>query len=160
MKHHPAVLKCPFRSPRHLFTYDPVLNPELIIGVRRFVKNVAELSIKLTRAETRQNELATLYKKIRSSLDNANEVETIPVIANDPALKSIRDQILRVEQNIMEQSKKYGPKHPVMVRVNSELKILQTKYEQEIQRIIKTIKNEAPTKRLNTSKYFAFFITK
>ena len=105
-------------------------------------QKLAELSIELTRAETRQNELATLYKKIRSSLDNANEVETIPVIANDPALKSIRDQILKVEQNIMEQSKKYGPKHPVMVRVNSELKILQTKYDQEIQRIIKTIKSE------------------
>ncbi|MBW2592922.1 MAG: polysaccharide biosynthesis tyrosine autokinase [Deltaproteobacteria bacterium] len=105
-------------------------------------QKLAELSLKLTRAETRQNELATLYKKIRSSLDNANEVETIPVIANDPALKSIRDQILRVEQNIMEQSKKYGPKHPVMVRVNSEFKIMQNKHEQEIQRIIRTIKNE------------------
>jgi len=105
-------------------------------------QKLAELSIELTRAETRQKELATLYKKIRSSLDNANEVETIPVIANDPALKSIRDQIHKVEQNIMEQSKKYGPKHPVMVRVNSELKVLQTKHAQEIQRIIKTIKNE------------------
>lgn len=105
-------------------------------------QKLAELSIELTRAETRQKELATLYKKIRSSLDNANEVETIPVIANDPALKSIRDQIHKVEQNIMEQSKKYGPKHPVMVRVNSELKVLQTKHAQEIQHIIKTIKNE------------------
>lgn len=105
-------------------------------------QKLAELSISLTRAETRQKELATLYKKIRSSFDKANEVETIPVISNDPALKSIRDQILKVEQNIMEQSKKYGPKHPVMVRVNSELKILQTKHGQEIQRIIKTIKNE------------------
>lgn len=105
-------------------------------------QKLAELSIELTRAETRQKELATLYQKIRSSLDNANEVETIPVIANEPALKSIRDQILKVEQNIVEQSKKYGPKHPVMVRVNSELKVLQTKHSQEIQRIIKTIKNE------------------
>jgi capsular exopolysaccharide synthesis family protein len=105
-------------------------------------QKLAELSIELTRAESRQKELATLYKKIRSSLDNANEVETIPVIANEPALKSIRDQILKVEQIIMEQSKKYGPKHPVMIRVNSELKILQTKHDQEIQRIIKTIKNE------------------
>ena len=105
-------------------------------------QKLAELSIELTRAETRQKELATLYKKIRSSFDNANEVETIPVIANEPALKSIRDQILKVEQNIMEQSKKYGPKHPVMVRVNSELKVLQTKHAQEIQRIIKTIKNK------------------
>ncbi len=105
-------------------------------------QKLAELSIELTRAETRQKELATLYQKIRSSLDNANEVETIPVIANEPALKSIRDQILKVEQNIVEQSKKYGPKHPVMVRVNSELKVLQTKHAQEIQRIIKTIKNE------------------
>ncbi len=113
-------------------------------------QKLAATSRELAQAESRQKELATLYKKIRSSLKKAREVETIPVVADDPVLKSIQGQIFKVEQNIMEQSKKYGPKHPVMVRVNSELTILKTKRNQEIQRIIKTVKNRYELANSNT----------
>jgi capsular exopolysaccharide synthesis family protein len=104
-------------------------------------QKMAELGSKLAQAETRENELATLYDKIRRSLNSSDELITIPVIADDPSLEKIRENVLRAEQNIIEQSKKYGRKHPVMIRAKSELKILQTKRDQEIGRIVKTVKN-------------------
>jgi polysaccharide biosynthesis transport protein len=113
-------------------------------------QKMAELGNELAQAETRQNELATIYKKIRTSLNNFQELETMPVIADDPTFKTIRDLILKVEQNIMEQSKKYGPKHPVMVRVKSELNVLQAKQNQEIRRIIKTVENRYDLAKSNT----------
>jgi capsular exopolysaccharide synthesis family protein len=113
-------------------------------------QKLAQLGSELAKAETRQKELETLYTKIKKSLNNYEELETIPVIADDPVLKLIRNQILKVEQNIMEQSKKYGPKHPVMVRVNSELTILKTKRNQEIRHIIKTVKNRYELANSNT----------
>lgn len=113
-------------------------------------QKLAGLGSELAQAETRQKEFETIYKKIKKSLNNFEELETIPVIADDPALKLMRDQILKVEQNIMEQSKKYGPKHPVMLRVKSELAILQTKRNQEIRHIIKTVKNRYELANSNT----------
>jgi len=113
-------------------------------------QKLAQLSTELAQAETRQKELETLYAKIRKSQNNYEELATIPVIADDSVLKLIRDQILKVEQNIMEQSKKYGPKHPVMDRVNSELAILKTKRNQEIRHIIRTVKNRYELANSNT----------
>jgi polysaccharide biosynthesis transport protein len=113
-------------------------------------QKMAELGNELAQAETRQNELATIYKKIRKSLNNFQELETMPVIADDPTLKTIRDMILKVEQNIMEQSKKYGSKHPTMLRVKSELNVLQAKQNQEIRRIIKTVENRYDLAKSNT----------
>jgi len=113
-------------------------------------QKLAQLSTGLAQAETRQKELETLYAKIRRSQNNYEELETIPVIADDSVLKLIRDQILKVEQNIMEQSNKYGPKHPVMDRVNSELAILKTKRNQEIRHIIRTVKNRYELANSNT----------
>lgn len=113
-------------------------------------QKLSQLGSELAKAETRQKELETLYAKIKKSLNNYEELETIPVIADDSVLKLIRDQILKVEQNIMEQSKKYGPKHPVMVRVKSELTILKTKRNQEIRHIIKTVKNRYELANSNT----------
>jgi capsular exopolysaccharide synthesis family protein len=113
-------------------------------------QKMAELSSKFAQAETRENELATLYHKVRQSLNKFQELITIPVIADDPALEKIREHILRAEQNIIEKSKKYGYKHPVMVRAKSELLVLQTKRDQEIRRIVKTVKNRYELARSNT----------
>jgi uncharacterized protein involved in exopolysaccharide biosynthesis len=113
-------------------------------------QKMAELGSKLAQAETRENELATLYDKIRRSLNSSDELITIPVIADDPSLEKIRENVLRAEQNIIEQSKKYGRKHPVMIRAKSELKILQTKQNQEIGRIVKTVKNRYELACFNT----------
>ena len=113
-------------------------------------QKMAELGSKLAQAETRENELATLYDKIRRSLNRSEELITIPVIADDSALEKIREHVLRAEQNIIEQSKKYGRKHPVMIRAKSELKILQTKRDQEIRRVVKTVKNRYELASSNT----------
>jgi succinoglycan biosynthesis transport protein ExoP len=104
-------------------------------------QKLAELGNELAQAETRQNELASIYKKIQTSHNDFEALETMPVIADDPNVKAIRDQILKAEQNSMDQSKKYGPKHPLMIRVKSELNVLQAKRNQEIRRIIKTVEN-------------------
>ena len=113
-------------------------------------QKLAELGKELAKAETRQDELASIYKKIQTSRNDFEALETMPVIADDPNVKSIRDQILKAEQNSMDQSKKYGPKHPLMIRVKSELNVLQAKRNQEIRRIIKTVENRYDLAKSNT----------
>jgi len=103
-------------------------------------QKLAELSTKLTLAETRRKELEVLYEKMLSV--PKSEAETIPVISSSTTFQSIQEQVLKSEQNIAELSKKYGKKHPVMIRAMGELKSLNQTKDQEIRRIIKSISND------------------
>lgn len=105
-------------------------------------QKLTEFNAQLIKAETRRKELEVLYNKVKNLSPEMKEAETIPAIASDPTIQSIRTQILKAEQEIEESSKKYGQKHPVMIRAREDLKILEQKKSQEIKRVIGTIKNE------------------
>jgi capsular exopolysaccharide synthesis family protein len=103
-------------------------------------QKMAELSSELTRAETARKEHEALYAKVRDA--SPAEAETIPAVSGNPTVQSLRDQIIKAEQHIMELSKKYGPKHPVMKRARGDLNTLRGKKAQEIRRVVRSIKNE------------------
>ncbi len=105
-------------------------------------EKLSEINILLVRAETRRKELAALYSKVRKLGRNYWAATTISAISADPALQAIRAQIVGTEKSIMELSNKYGPKHPLMVKVKGDLQILKRKRNQEIDRLVESIKNE------------------
>jgi len=101
-----------------------------------------ELNGELIRAETKRKEFESLYSKVMSVSTNMKDAETIPAIASDPTVLALRSDILKAEQNIEELSKKYGKKHPAMIRAQEELKLLHQKREQEIRRVIGSVRNQ------------------
>jgi polysaccharide biosynthesis transport protein len=103
-------------------------------------EKLSEFNTQLIKAETRRKELEGLNNKVSNI--NLRDAETIPNITSDPTIQSIRGQILKAEQNIEEFSKKYGKKHPSMIKAEEDFKILQQKKAQEIKRVIASIKNE------------------
>jgi capsular exopolysaccharide synthesis family protein len=104
-------------------------------------QKLSEFSTNLGRAEAERKAVESLYKKIKE-LPNTKNAETIPAISSDPTLQALRTQILKAEQNIMELSKKFGDKHPKMISSQGDLNILKEKRQQEIQRVIESIKNQ------------------
>ncbi|MBI5640005.1 MAG: polysaccharide biosynthesis tyrosine autokinase [Nitrospirae bacterium] len=112
-------------------------------------QKISELNSQLINAETKRKTAETLYLKVKEVSENLNEAETIAVIASDPSLQSLRQQMLKAEQNIMEYSQKYGKKHPLMIRAIEDLNGLKVKKEQETRRIIQSIKNDYELARSN-----------
>lgn len=102
-------------------------------------ERLSELSSRLTKSETEREELSAAYKQIKNIKISA--LETIPALALNASVSSIKKQILTAEQKISELSKKYGRKHPVMISAKDELKGLKRKKKQEIQKAVETIKN-------------------
>lgn len=105
-------------------------------------QKLTELSQNLTQAQAKRREIEALYAKVSVISNRMDEAETISVIADNPTLQSLNQQILKTEQNIMELSKKYGQKHPIMKSALSEIEIFRQKREREINHIIKTVANE------------------
>lgn len=105
-------------------------------------ERLSEINIQLLRAESRRKELQALYSKVRSVGRNFQSAQTISAVASDPALQALRAQIVETEKALMELGNKYGPKHPLMVKTRGDLHVLQRKRNQEIERIVESIKNE------------------
>lgn len=105
-------------------------------------QKLSELSQKLTQAQAKRREVEALYTKVAAVSHNMQAAETLSVIANNPTLQSLNQQILKTEQNMMDLSKRYGQKHPMMKGAISELEIFKQKREREITHIIQAVGNE------------------
>jgi polysaccharide biosynthesis transport protein len=105
-------------------------------------EKLSAINVQLIRSETKRKEMEALYSQVRNVSANLKDAETLPAITSDLTIQSLRSQVLKTEQNIEELSKKYGKKHPAMIKAEEELKVLQQKREQEIRRVISSIRNE------------------
>lgn len=105
-------------------------------------EKLSEVATKIAAAETKRKEMEPLYNRVRGILEDFNAAETIPAIRSDSAVQALQQQILKAEQTMMDLSKKYGIKHPVLISARGELNDLKERKDQEIRRVIETIKNE------------------
>ena len=110
-------------------------------------ERLSGLSHRLTKAETERKSLGSIYSQIKRT--KKSRLETIPAIADNRAVASIKEQILTAEQKVTELSKKFGRKHPTMISAKDELKNLKEKKHEEIQRAVQTIKNSYELARSN-----------
>ena len=105
-------------------------------------EKLSEVATKIAEAETKRKEIEALYKKSNEVSGDPERAVAVPEIASDHTVESLRSQVLKAEQNVMDLSKKYGPKHPTMIKARADLKVLKEKRDREIQRVIASIKNE------------------
>jgi len=112
-------------------------------------QKMSELNSQLIRAEAKKKEMEVLYSKVKEISGNLDDAETLSVIASDPTLQSLRQQMLKAEEDITTLSQKYGKKHPTLIRAVEDLNGLKAKRKQEIKRIIQSIKNEYELARSN-----------
>lgn len=110
-------------------------------------EKVKELSSRLTAVETRKNELKAITAQLKGL--TPEETKSIPVISAKPIIQTIRARIIKAEQDVVEKSKKFGRKHPVMIRSQNALTVLKEKHTQEINRLIREIQNEYELTKTN-----------
>jgi|WetSurMetagenome_2_1015567.scaffolds.fasta_scaffold02389_3 polysaccharide biosynthesis transport protein len=104
-------------------------------------QKLSEINSQLIKAEAKRKEAESLYNKVRD-IPSPAAAESVSAVASDMTVQSLRQQILKAEQHGMELSQKYGARHPAMQRANEDIKGLKAKRDQEIKRVIQTIKNE------------------
>ena len=105
-------------------------------------QKLAEVSSELTRAQTRRKEAETVYNQVMSVIRNKGDLQTLPMISENQALQAMNLEIRKARQQILEISKKYGPKHPLMKSALAEIDSLNANRDREIERIVASIKNE------------------
>ncbi len=104
-------------------------------------QKLSEFGRQISMAEAQKKELQDQLTQIQAAGKDLDKLESIPTLASSEVLKSIRERIYKANQAIQELSKKYGPKHPNMIKSTDELRILNNEKRYEINRILSSITN-------------------
>lgn len=100
------------------------------------------LSYQLIQAEAKRRESEALYNQVKSLGNSTSEALTVPAIAGDSVIQALRTEEIKMEKDIIEMSKKFGEKHPQMVRLKEDLRAVRDKLASEVKRAIQAIKND------------------
>ncbi len=106
-----------------------------------YPQRLTEFSSQLTKAQTDRKMLEDIMKQISVAGKDVFHLENIPIFAGNEVLQRQRELIFKARQNINELSKKFGEKHPVMIKTNDELRELISQQQAEINRVVASTKN-------------------
>lgn len=105
-------------------------------------QKLAQLNQQVVEAESLRVEAETRYKQAKALEGNPDMLDSIPQVLNNELIRQIKTMEVELFKKMSEFSKKYGSNHPQMVAIQSELKTLQTRKAQEINRVINSLNNE------------------
>ncbi len=105
-----------------------------------YPEKIANLSNRLTQAQAEMQEMESLYNEIsRMSL---TEALNLPEVSQSVTVSNLRKKMIEQEQEINTLSKSIGDKHPRMIRAKEDFQALQAKLNEEVQGVIRSIKNK------------------
>lgn len=105
-------------------------------------QKLSDLNTQLVQAETKRAETEARFRQIASVLDNSEQLESSAEVLSSSLIQTLRSQEVQAAQKVAELNEKYGPKHPAMARVTSELHEVQARIKQEIKKIYSAVKGE------------------
>ena len=111
-----------------------------------------QISQKLLDAKQKRLEAEALYSKIVEIESNAGNFQGIQAIKNDAVIQSIRSDLVQLESQRGELSKRYGPSHRRIVEINSQIASTNSNLNRQISRIISGLKSEYEIAKQNETR--------
>lgn len=105
-------------------------------------QKLAQLNTQVVEAESQRVEAETRYKQAAALMGTPDMLGSIPEVLKNELILQIKSMEVGLYKRMSELSKKYGQKHPRMEAIESELKSLQKRKSQEVNRIINSLGNE------------------
>ena len=87
-------------------------------------REINELTTDIVDARRRLSDARIAYEQVQAGTgdgDSARNLESVPGILSNPAVRSFREAEAEAEQQVAELAKRYGPRHPKMIAARSEL---------------------------------------
>jgi succinoglycan biosynthesis transport protein ExoP len=105
-------------------------------------QKLQELMSQLVQAGGSRQDAEVKYNEIKSVIEHPDLLATVPDIMNNEVIQGLRTDELTVKRKISELSEKYGPKHPLMVRAQTELATVQKNLLAEARKMMAAAKTE------------------
>ncbi len=122
---------------RHGIVTDFSSNVETITA-----QKLAALNTQVVEAEAKRVEAETRYRTAASLERTPDMLDSVPEVMNNALIGQIKSMEIELSKRKSELSKKYGPNHPQMTAIDSELDTLQARKMREIRRVVNLLNNE------------------
>lgn len=83
-----------------------------------------------------------IYKQIRSGNQNNQSNDSLTAVLQHPLIQNLRAEESKVERQVTELSKRYGPKHPQMISARSQLASIRQNMTTQINTIVAGVERE------------------
>jgi len=100
------------------------------------VERLKDLSSQLTTLGNRRIELQTRIQSIGHALDSRTPLEDLPEVVDNPTMRDLEMEWIKVQQVISDLSNRFGPNHPELVAVRSQQEAIRQKLEMQVRSIL------------------------
>ena len=94
------------------------------------------------KAQAARQDAEVKYNQIREVVDKPELLATVPDIMNNAVIQGLRNEELTLNRQQSELGEKFGPKHPQMVKINSELQMVRKNLVSEARKMLNAAKTE------------------
>ncbi|OQY55940.1 MAG: hypothetical protein B6245_19020, partial [Desulfobacteraceae bacterium 4572_88] len=105
-------------------------------------EKLAQLNSQVVDAESRRVEAETRYRQALAVENSPEMLDSIPEVLSNSLIQEIKRMEVGLYNRVSELSKKYGPKHPQMVAIYSELEALKERKIKEARRVVASLRSE------------------
>lgn len=110
-------------------------------------QQLSELNSQLIIARAERAQAEARLQQIKERMHGKGGVESVAEVLNSSLIQKLREQETEVRRKEADLAGRYGPKHPRMINVRSELRDVKAKINEEIQKIIHGLENEVEVSR-------------
>ena len=102
------------------------------------------LTVSLEDARRKRSDAELLYKQVSAAArgQSGDALETLPVLQKEPVLQRLKETEAEAERKASEASKRYGPEHPRIVSVQSDLKAARDTVRRQINAVAESVAKE------------------
>lgn len=101
-----------------------------------------ELNQQLMDAQVKRVEAETRYMSLKKLSQEPEMIQSTQEVIGNSFIQSLKAQEVELEKQYAEMSEKYGPKHPQLIRLRSQLDEIKHRINLEVKKIINSIKTE------------------
>ncbi len=106
-------------------------------------RELDDLSARLSEARAKRAQVEGIYKEAsRSDSVNVEELMSIPAVLNYGSLREYKSTQANLSRRVAELAKRYGPKHPKMIALQSELVAANLTLQQEVKKVVGAIERD------------------
>ena len=121
-----------------------------IDGVKSIeAKELQELNTQLSAARQKRKQNENMYKLVQSKSNNIQSLTSLPEVLNHNLIQSVNEASQKSRTKVYELQGTYGPKHPIMIAAQSELRSVNQNLANQVELLVSGISNEYLTAKAN-----------
>ncbi len=110
-------------------------------------EQISDLSTEMVRERTKRVEAEARLRQVERLLQSSNAADSLSEVTSSGLIIRLREQEAEVKRKVAELSEEYGDKHPRMINARAELRDLEQKISNEVNRIVEGLRNEVSVAR-------------